>query len=165
MSDKITKELARTPAPFVLLGVGIPGSGKTTVLSSVAEDLQIKRICPDEIREELTGTADNQSVNSEAWSITYARAREELHNGKSVIVDATHVEAHRRMTATKQYREWGATSVLAALFMVGIETAKHRNVSRERVVPEHAVVRMHRMLQLNPPSEKEGFDKILYIDE
>ena len=39
----------------LIMGIGIPGSEKTTVLKTFAEKYNYSYICPDDIRLELTG--------------------------------------------------------------------------------------------------------------
>lgn len=147
------------------MGVGAPGSGKTTHLMEAAEVLGIARISPDEIREELTGDMQNQSVNKEAWEETFLRAKSELGLGRSAIIDATHAEAWRRTKAIEQYRSYGAAMVVAVMFNPPLETIKQRNASRERVVPEHVIDRMAGALKENPPSTEEGFDEVIEMQE
>lgn len=142
----LEQQLATLPEPYIVMGVGIPGSGKSTVLKVVAQHLEIARICPDDIREEMTGSAANQSVNAEAWAEAYRQAGIVLSLGKSAIIDGTHTEAWRRPQNVQQYREFGAVAVVAEVFDTPLETAKQRNLARSRVVPEFALDRMHASL-------------------
>lgn len=161
--NTLEQQLQILPEPFVVMGVGIPGSGKTTVLSEVAEHLDIIRISPDEIREELTGNQANQSVNAEAWNQAYARVRATLELGRSAIVDATHTEAFRRPQAVEMYRSFGAMAVVAVVFDTPLEVAKERNGARERVVPDFVLERMHAALTSEPVHENEGFDEVIIV--
>lgn len=161
--NTLEQQLQILPEPFVVMGVGIPGSGKTTVLSEVAEHLNIIRISPDEIREELTGSQANQSVNAEAWNETYARVQATLELGRSAIVDATHAEAFRRPQAVEMYRSFGAAAVVATFFDTPLDIAKQRNAGRQRVVPDYALERMHQALTAEPATTEEGFDKVITI--
>lgn len=163
MIDTLEHQLQTLPEPYVVMGVGISGSGKTTVLSEVAEHLDITRISPDEIREELTGDEASQSVNAEAWNEAYRRVQASLELGRSAIVDATHAEAFRRPDTVEMYRSFGATAVVAAVFDTPLEVAKERNAGRERVVPEYALERMHAALTREPVSKKEGFDEVIVV--
>ena len=162
--SNIREQLEELETPFVVMGAGIPGSGKTTVLSELATDLDVNRISPDDIREELSGDAANQSVNKEAWDETYARAERALAAGESVIVDATHAEAWRRPQTVEMYRSFGAASVAAVVMDTPVDIAKERNVGRDRVVPEYAIDRMAEALENEPVSVKEGFDLVVVID-
>jgi predicted kinase len=163
MMNNLEQQLQALPEPYVVMGVGIPGSGKTTVLSEVAEHLYINRISPDEIREELTGNQANQSVNAEAWDETYRRVQATLELGRSVIIDATHAEAFRRPQTVEMYRSFGAVAVVAIVFDTPIDIAKQRNVARDRVVPKYVLDEMHTALTQEPVSTDEGFDEIIVM--
>ena len=145
------------------MGVGIPGSGKSTALEVIAQHLEIARICPDDIRQEMTGSAADQSVNAEAWTEAYRRAGIALKFGKSAIIDGTHTEAWRRPKQVAQYREYGAAAVAAVVFDTPLAIAKQRNLSRDRIVPEYALDKLHTALQKEPVCHKEGFDAIYIV--
>lgn len=163
MIDTVERQLQTLPEPYVVMGVGIPGSGKTTFLSEVAEHLDITRISPDEIREELTGSQANQSVNTEAWDETYRRVQATLELGRSAIVDATHTEAFRRPQTVEMYRSFGAVAVVAVVFDTPLEVAKERNKNRERVVPDYALERMDKALRAEPVTTDEGFNEVITV--
>lgn len=161
--NTLEHHLQALPEPYVVMGVGIPGSGKTTVLREVAKHLDISRISPDEIREELIGSQASQSVNAEAWSEAYQRVQAALELGRSAIVDATHTEAFRRPQTVDMYRSFGAAAVVAVVFDTPLEVAKERNATRERVVPEYALDKMHAALMREPVSTDEGFDEVITV--
>jgi len=163
--DGLPQALSSVETPFVAMSVGIPGSGKSTVLAELSDRTGVIRINPDQIREELTGSEIDQSKNKEVWEETYRRVQGSLVRGESVIVDATHAEAFRRPETVKMYRDMGAKSVLALNFTVGLGTAKERNRGRTRVVPDYAIEKMHQSLAKNPASTDEGFDAVIEIDE
>src|SRR5258708_1637635 len=145
------------------MGVGIPASGKTTMLCKLAVDLDIKRICTDDIREEFFGYAADQSHNQEAWLETYQRVAQELAAGRPVIIDATHTERFRRIEAIERYRSWGAAAVVATVLSTPIEICIKRNMNRSRQVPNHVIYKMYSKLKAYPPALSEGFDKIIGI--
>jgi predicted kinase len=163
--DELSEVFAGMEEPFVVMSVGAPGSGKTTVLEGLSEKTGVARISPDEIRAELTGSEINQSQNEKVWAEVYNRVRQHLEQRLSVIVDATHAEAFRRPKVVKTYREMGATAVLALLFHPPLGTVQKRNRERERVVPGYAVARIHGAITKQPPSKKEGFDRVIRVDQ
>lgn len=155
----------RFKAPFVVMGVGVSGVGKTTLLKPFAEQVGAHYLSADDMREELTGDAGEQSVNAKAWELLFKRAGEHLGEGHSIVVDATHARSHERASATSRYRGFGAASVIALYVEASLEDIKARNKERGenggRSVPEHAIDRMHRLLSSNPPMANEGFDEVV----
>lgn len=162
--NNLRNQLSDLQQPNVLMGVGIPGSGKLTLLLPLAEDLDYTYICPDNIREELTGSEANQFANSEVWGRTYELARTALEAQRSIIVDATHAEARRRPETIKLYRSFGALSVVALYLKVPLSRAMAQNNERDRVVPDRVLRRMHASLTTSPPSMEEGFDRVIAIN-
>ena len=149
----------------VILGVGLPGSGKTTVLKPFAEKYAYTYICPDDIRKELLGDAGDQSKNREVWEEAYAQTAVALREGHTVVFDATFAESHDRKRFIDFARAQGATKVQGVFGAVPLEVAKERNRSRERVVPDFVVERMHDSLRKHPPVVEDGFDSIVDINE
>lgn len=153
-------------APFAIMTVGIPASGKTTYIEKnilpYIPDIIV--ISPDTIRQELSGNMADQSVNAEAWDLAYARAGEALKQGKSIIFDATYARRDKRKADIKFYKDSGATAVICIYFRISLQVAQQRNISRERTVPKHALVRMHNWLMANPPSLKDGFNDIITVN-
>lgn len=156
-------QIQTLPMPYVVMGVGIPGSGKTTVLKDLAERLEVAYISPDEIREEVTGSQHDQSANVQVWAIVYRRVKAILQKGGSVVVDATHI--YRRSSTVRQYRTYGAAAVVAVTFQVSIEVAKHRNAGRGRTVDEAVLNKMYAALERHPVSVQEGFDRVIHYEE
>lgn len=149
--------------PFVVMPIGIPGSGKSTAMTALAESLDIVRVSPDDIREELTGNASDQSKNAQVWQLTHEKVCGELGQKRSVIVDATHVNKEQRKEALSLYKKFGMSAAIAIVFDIDPAIAKAQNRSRERFVPEHVLDRMHASMQKYPVQRSEGFDLIKYI--
>jgi len=159
-TPQLEHQLRTVSAPYVVMAVGIPGSGKTTVLKKLAAKLEVVYISPDEIREEVTGSQHDQSANAHVWSMAYGRVKTALRAGLSVIIDATH--ASHRSSAAKQYRSYGAASVIAVTFTVPLAVAKQRNAARDRVVDEAVLDKIHARLESSPLRLEEGFDAIFH---
>ncbi len=148
----------------VILGIGVPGSGKTTLLKRFADENEYAYICPDDIRQELTGSASDQSKNREVWVEAYKRTEEGLLGGKSIVFDATFANPEQRKDFLSFVRQKGAEKIKRVYVDGDLEIAKERNSQRERVVPEHAIQRMHKSLQDFPPEVSDGFDTIFTLD-
>lgn len=147
------------------MGVGLPGSGKTTALKPFAEKNSYVYLCPDDIRAELTGNSADQSKNKEVWAEAYKRVADALGKGETVVFDATFARDSERKNFIAFAREHGVEKIQGVVSEVDFEVAQERNLARERVVPEHAMQRMHSMLETVPPEITEGFDSLFFIDE
>ncbi|HWH16058.1 MAG TPA: AAA family ATPase [Candidatus Paceibacterota bacterium] len=149
----------------VIAGIGIPGSGKTTILRSLAAERGYTYLSPDDIREEISGDARIQSAMRLVWETAYARMREALMRGETVVFDATQYKSEDRRDFIEKACAYGATEIVGVYFAVPLEVAQERNAGRERMVPEHALRRMHRRLTEEPPRAEEGFTKIIAPEE
>lgn len=149
----------------IIMGVGIPGSGKTTALKPFAEKNTYIYISPDDIRAELTGDASDQSKNKEVWQEAHRRVAESLGRGETVVFDATFAIDVERKSFIQFAREHGAEEVHGVFAAVPLEIAKERNKARDRIVPEYAIDMMHTMLKDKPPIVEDGFDSVFDINE
>lgn len=149
----------------LIMGIGLPGSGKTTVLKEFAEKYGYAYICPDDIRLELTGNAMDQSMNREVWQKTYELTKSNLEAGKSSVVDATFTNEGQRQEFLDFAKANGAEKIHGIYLNIDLEVAKERNNSRDRVVPEFVLERMQKGLDDSNPNLKEGFDGIFKLNE
>ncbi len=147
------------------MSIGLPGSGKTTIIKKFAEKNNYSYICPDDIRAELTGNMADQSKNVEVWVESYKRLRHQLDENKTVVFDATFANQKQRKEFLQFARESGAEKIQGVFLDVPIELAKERNNIRERIVPEYAIDRMYKNLKDFPPETEDGFDGLFYLDE
>lgn len=145
----------------VIMGIGLPGSGKTTYLYSLAAKYGAVYVCPDDIRANLTGDAGNQSCNQDAWEQAYYEIGHGLYNGNDVVVDATNVKVQDRQKLIEHCSSHKGTTIIGIWFITPYETCVERNKSRGRKVPDHAMIRMHKQLADQPPSKSEGYDVLL----
>lgn len=151
--------------PKVIMGIGIPGSGKTKVLKKMADEYGYFYICPDDIRLEMTGNADNQTKNKEVWDEAYRRMEQKLKDGKTIVFDATFTDRRSRAICLNFARKFGASKVQGIYLDTPLEIAKKRNAERKRVLPEYVLERMQGNLDYEPLELKEGFDSIFTLDE
>lgn len=147
------------------MGIGIPGSGKTTALKSFAERNSYKYICPDDIRFELTGNTADQTKNREVWQEAYNRIEEGLKNNETVVFDATFVDVNQRQKFISFCKDKGADKIQGVFVDTPFEIALERNQKRERNVPEYAMNRMNENLRKFLPEIHDGFDSFFVLDE
>lgn len=150
---------------LALVGIGIPGSGKTTYLKKLSEDHGFAYINKDSIREELLGDIKDQSQNRRIWIESNRRIEEALAHGTSVVIDSTHAESWKRKELVTFLRRSGAVRVIALYFDVPYEIAHERNQARNRVVKEKQMHWFQGQIEEDPPSLDEGFDRIYTLKD
>ena len=153
----------RDKATFIMT-VGISGSGKSFWLKDYQNDDSTIIVCPDNIREELTGNISDQTQNGKVWSIAKQRVIDGLNAGKTVILDATNVDGKSR----RNFVAGLPPSILKAkIFNVDPKEAKRRikkaleNGENRSTVPENIVDKMHEKFVSQSTPEKlkeEGFE-------
>lgn len=148
---------ARSPKGYVVLTIGLPGSGKTTWfkrrgVTPLSSDM-LRSILFDDITEQRY----QGLVFSTLRSLLRARLIAKMPWN---YVDATNLSPHERRQWIKMAKSFGY-DVQAVFFDVPLEVCLERNRRRERTVSEEI---MHKMAdRLRPPSFKEGFSKIVVV--
>lgn len=148
-----------------IIGMGIPGCGKTTILKPMAAERGMVYVSRDDIREELTGDPTNHTREKAVNRLMFERIADALHGGQGVVIDMTHSRVKDRRTSIDFCREHGAQFIKGIWFDVPIEICRKRNSDRDRVVREEALFAMAHRFKVNPPSVDEGFDEILRFSE
>lgn len=145
--------------------MGISGSGKTTILQKFAENNNYYYISVDEIRQELSGDAKNQYVNSEAWDISRMLLKYMHEGGKTIVFDATFAKQQDRLNFMGYLKDEGISHIQGVFVDTPLEIAKARNKKREKVIPDSSIELMDKNLKENPPKLEEGFDSLFTLDE
>ena len=159
------EQFADFEKPFAIMSVGIPGSGKSTVMHEVASRLGIPVLSSDGIREEITGDPADISQDSQIPAILDAKAGAILAAGESLIIDATHTNYEARRIQAQKCRDLGASAVVGFLIDVPFEIAAGRNESRDRKVPTFVLVNKAAELARNPVSVGDGFERVIKYSE
>ncbi|WP_188758319.1 ATP-binding protein [Edaphobacter acidisoli] len=148
---------AKSPKGYVVLAIGLPGSGKTTWykrrgVTPLSSDL-LRTLLFDDISEQRY----QGLVFSTLRSLLRARLIAKMPWN---YVDATNLSPHERRQWIKMAKSFGY-EVHAVFFDVPLAVCLERNAKRERQVSDEV---MHRMAErLKPPTFKEGFQKITVV--
>src|SRR6185437_11104810 len=148
---------AKSPKGYVVLAIGLPGSGKTTWykrrgVTPLSSDL-LRTLLFDDISEQRY----QGLVFSTLRSLLRARLIAKMPWN---YVDATNLSPHERRQWIKMAKSFGY-EVQAVFLDVPLAVCLERNAKRERQVSDDV---MHKMAErLRPPAFKEGFDKITVV--
>ncbi len=150
-------QAARASRGFVVLAIGLPGSGKTTWfkrrgVTPLSSDM-LRSILFDDITEQRY----QGLVFSTLRSLLRARLIAKMPWN---YVDATNLSPHERRQWIKMAKSFGY-EVQAVFFDVPFEVCMERNHRRERVVSDDTMQKMAE--RLRPPNFKEGFNKITVV--
>jgi len=142
---------------FVVLTIGLPGSGKTTWfkrrgVTPLSSDL-LRSLLFDDITEQRW----QGLVFSTLRSLLRARLIAKMPWN---YVDATNLSPHERRQWIKMAKSFGY-DVQAVFFDVPLEICMDRNRRRERTVSDDVMKKMAD--RLKPPDFKEGFSKITVV--
>ena len=147
----------QAPKGYVVLAIGLPGSGKTTWfrrrgVTPLSSDL-LRNILFDDVEEQRY----QGLVFSTLRSLLRARLIARMPWN---YVDATNLSIHERRQWIKMAKSFGY-EVQAVFFDVPLEVCLERNSKRDRSVSED--VMRKRGEKLKPPVFEEGFDKITVV--
>ena len=148
--------------PKLILMVGLPASGKSTIVQQYQWEHCCIVVCPDDIRMTMFNTEFNKDVEGLVWFTARAMVKMLLAQGHNVVLDSTNLTKDRR-------KEWIDLAKECQVIVVAhqMDTPFHeclaRNNNRDRKVPNDVMARMYNACQ--DVSHDEGFDQIVNDQE
>ena len=147
----------QAPKGYVVLAIGLPGSGKTTWFGRRG----ITPLSSDLLRNILFDDVEEQRYQGLVFSTLRSLLRARLIARMPMnYVDATNLSIHERRQWIKMAKSFGY-EVQAVFFDVPLEVCLERNRQRDRSVSEDMMRKMAE--KLKPPVFEEGFEKITVV--
>lgn len=128
---------------------GIPGSGKSTLSRKLAEEHGLTRFSFDEMQCYTARQFLRPAVIA-------------LQEGKSVILDSTHLRVNGRKAVLKAVENIQCRKI-CVFIDTPFDECLRRNAQREARIPDVMMESTRRALE--PPTIEEGWDEIIIINE
>ncbi|MGC9158702.1 MAG: AAA family ATPase [Terracidiphilus sp.] len=155
--DEAVERSPQEPKGYVVLAIGLPGSGKTTWFRRRG----VTPLSSDLLRSILFDDVEEQRYQGLVFSTLRSLLRARLIARMPWnYVDATNLSVHERSQWIKMAKGFGY-EVQAVFFDVPLEVCLERNRKRDRSVSEEIMRKMAE--KLKPPVFEEGFAKITVV--
>ena len=147
----------KSPRGYVVLTIGLPGSGKTTWYKRRGVTPLSSDLLRTLLFDDITDQRYQGLVFSTLRSLLRARLIAKMPWN---YVDATNLSPHERRQWIKMAKSF-EYEVQAVFFDVPLAVCMERNSKRDRQVTDEVMQKMAE--RLRPPTFKEGFEKITVV--
>ena len=143
--------------PMLTVMVGLSASGKSTIAKTELQSANTVIISTDDIREELTGSVQDQSKNDEVFRLFHQRIRRNLEDKKNVIADATNITMESRRAILNTVN---GLNIIKRCYLIPkpFEQCIHDNLDRKYPVQDGLIAKQRMKFQL--PFMEEGWNVI-----
>lgn len=153
------------------LMVGVPGTGKSTWIETVMENMTSARcISRDKVRASINQNIDENYFEKEkaVFAEFVRQINEAIKDGvQDIFIDATHINSKSRAKILRELRPKAHTTLMCEVIDVSLDTAMERSSRRSgwQRVPDTVIQNMWESFKA--PTEKEfsnntfGFERVV----
>lgn len=144
--------------------MGLPGAGKSTILSNRYEMENYTLIDPDKIKEEKADYDPKNPDVYHAWSKQEQEIRtaQAVYNNENLIIDGTGTNVELMYKRIKELQSKGYEVELLYV-KVSLKTSLKRNSQRERNVPERVIYSKYETISIAFEILSDIADKISIV--
>lgn len=140
----------------IVLIVGVPGAGKSTLAQRLVEK-GYNCLNADSIRKELFGDEGEQKDKERVFEIFFERLEAALSVGQDIVIDNTNINTKHRSPILQRAIRAGYSDIQLWVLDVPLETCLERNRGRERSLPDDVIVNYYNALHGHgKPRKHEG---------
>lgn len=148
--------------PLLTVMSGLPGSGKSTIARSLAED-GAEMISLDSIRREMRGYKRNQEFEGRCYQEAASRLKRALAAGRSVVWDACCLDQRTRSKVLSVGRAYGALTRVMSIDVPAAD-AFARNSERDEPVPQSIMMMMAEKREMTLATEAHSVISVINGD-
>ena len=146
------------PKPALIMMVGLPGSGKSTIANRIKQQYENTEIfSSDEYRDKICGDENDQSKNNEIFEALHKDLVAALLLGKNVILDATNITRKDRKKCLDKVKNL-AINKIAYFIDTNFRDCIDWDSKRNRSVGYPVIEKFLRRFEF--PQKFEGFDQV-----
>lgn len=164
-ATKILEQIEVSDKPLAIMGIGIPESGRSTLLEEVAWHSGPKHqtINVDALRTRFIRLRAGKKLDEFVDQEMYKQIENNMITHGLSLIDETNIEAKRRTLDIGRYRDMGAMCVGSVFMDTDYPVALLRTIQRAEPVTSLHVVRMSAALEEQRPTIEEGFDWMVSV--
>lgn len=145
----------------LILMVGLPASGKSSLVQELANKYDAVVLSSDKIREQLYGDESIQGDANKVFETLHYQVNSYLIKGVNVLYDATNINRKRRVHLIKN--EIKADEYICYYMNAELGSCIYHDEKRERTVGYEVIDRMYKTLQI--PLKNEGWNEVIIYNK